>query len=107
MMQDKVIRDGKVAVVISPDFGAGWSTWANESQQEWCRHAPELVEAVERGGTPTKIRELVDATFGVGEGPYMASNISSLVIEWVPVGAPYYIHEYDGSERIVTEFLTA
>ena len=25
---DKVIRDGKVAVLYSPGFGAGWSTWS-------------------------------------------------------------------------------
>ena len=29
-MSDKVIRDGKVAVIISPGFGAGWSTWADD-----------------------------------------------------------------------------
>ena len=24
---NKLIRDGKVAVLISPEYGAGWSTW--------------------------------------------------------------------------------
>ena len=24
---EKVIRDGKVAVLYSPGYGAGWSTW--------------------------------------------------------------------------------
>jgi hypothetical protein len=31
----KLIRDGKVAVLYSPGFGAGWSTWNQE--------LPELV----------------------------------------------------------------
>lgn len=26
---DKVIKDGKVAVLYSPGFGAGWFTWNN------------------------------------------------------------------------------
>ena len=24
---EKVVRDGKVAVLVSPGYGAGWSTW--------------------------------------------------------------------------------
>jgi hypothetical protein len=27
---EKVIKSGLVAVLISPDFGAGWSTWNSE-----------------------------------------------------------------------------
>jgi len=36
-MKDRVIRDGRVAVVYSPGFGAGWSTWAHGE------HGNELV----------------------------------------------------------------
>src|SRR6478609_2455061 len=28
----KVIRDGMVAVIVSPGFGAGWSTWADDAE---------------------------------------------------------------------------
>lgn len=27
MSAEKVVRDGKVAVLVSPEHGAGWSTW--------------------------------------------------------------------------------
>lgn len=26
----KLIKDGQVAVIVSPDYGAGWSTWNSE-----------------------------------------------------------------------------
>ena len=32
---NKVIRDGKVAVVVSPGFGAGWSTWAFRGEEDY------------------------------------------------------------------------
>ena len=32
-MKDRVIRDGLVAVVYSPGFGAGWYTWNLESPE--------------------------------------------------------------------------
>ena len=35
VMVTKVIRDGKVAVLYSPGFGAGWSTWNS--------HNPDLL----------------------------------------------------------------
>jgi acetyl-CoA acetyltransferase len=30
---EKVIRDGKVAILYSPGFGAGWSTWNSYSNE--------------------------------------------------------------------------
>ena len=48
-MVDKVIRDGKVAVLYSPGFGAGWSTWADTDQRDIALFHPKLVEAAESG----------------------------------------------------------
>jgi len=42
----KVIRDGKVAVLISHGFGAGWYSWNTEYQQ--LLFHPKLVEMVEQ-----------------------------------------------------------
>lgn len=99
-MTDKVIRDGLVAVIYSPGFGSGWSTW-NSDHAEWCRHAPELVAAVEAGDYKTieRLAEERDAWCSCLRDP--------LRIAWVPEGSPYYIHEYDGSEHVVTDFLIA
>ena len=100
-MTDKVIRDGKVAVIVSRGYGAGWSTWARDAHAEWCLHAPELVEALEAGDID-KFRALAEAR---GEGIYLGgASKKQLDIEWVPQGQPFYVHEYDGSEWVVTDF---
>jgi hypothetical protein len=41
----KVIRDGKVAVLYSPGFGAGWYSWNSSVPQ--CLFSPEIVAMVE------------------------------------------------------------
>lgn len=102
-MTDKVIRDGKVAVIISRGFGAGWSTWNNSDAETaaWCRHDPGLVAAVEAGDIDKfrALAEAKDADLYIG-----GVDKDDLDIVWVAEGTPYYIHEYDGSERVVTTF---
>lgn len=41
----KVIRNGKVAVLYSPDYGAGWYTWHNKEELVFHPVLVELVEA--------------------------------------------------------------
>ena len=43
---EKVIRNGLVAVLYSPGYGAGWFSW-NPGHQELLFH-PKLVEMVEQ-----------------------------------------------------------
>lgn len=90
----KVIRDGKVAVIYSPGYGAGWSTWS--VPEEGIFH-PELVEAIERGASEDEIVELSKKPFG-DENYYGGAH--RLCIEWIPVGTAFRITEYDGSEGI-------
>lgn len=39
-------EDGKVAVLISPDRGAGWSTWVSEEDEEALLFHAQIVKAV-------------------------------------------------------------
>lgn len=48
----RVVRDGKVAVLVSPGYGAGWSTWAAGEEVMFC---PEIVAAVEAKKTLDEI----------------------------------------------------
>lgn len=43
----KVIRDGKVAILYSPGYGAGWYSWNSGVRQ--CLFSPEIVAALEKG----------------------------------------------------------
>jgi len=92
-MVDKVIRDGKVAILISPGFGAGWSTWADHEIREQVLFDPIIVDWVENGK--------------IGEVPidhyndfFYSGGAEDLVIEWLPVGTQFVVGEYDGSESI-------
>lgn len=99
-MNAKVIRDGKVAVLVSPGFGAGWSTWASDEFKEWARFSPAVVAWVE-GGKAEDIDELVKRE--LGEDTYFyTGGADDLEIEWLPVGAQFRISEYDGSESLET-----
>lgn len=89
---DKVVRNGQVAVLYSPGFGAGWYTW-NTSHPE-CLFHPEIVALVEAGAPVTSAlcAELFGPDFYDGGAPP--------VIAWVPQGVRFIVREYDGSEHI-------
>ncbi len=87
----KVIRDGKIAVLYSPGFGAGWFTW-NDSEQ--LIFDPDIVARVE---AKKPITDEFMASLGyIG---YWGGS-TDLCIAWVPVGTMFKIHEYDGAESV-------
>jgi hypothetical protein len=94
---EKVIRDGKVAVLVSHGFGAGWYTW-NTDHKELLFH-PKLVEMVEQN----RIKEINNdwVLENLGIDMYVGGSVG-LVIHWLPIGTIFDIEEYDGSETIRT-----
>lgn len=95
----KVVRDGKVAVLVSPDFGAGWSTWADSSQRETMMFDSRLISAAENNVSDieTVLLEIFGENF-----PY-PGGWSDIKIVWIPEGTTFWIKEYDGAESIVYE----
>ena len=93
----KCIRDGKVAILYSPGFGAGWSTWNDDKYREFLLHDEKLVELVETK-QKGKIVEYVKSVYP-GEYPTLL-DIAKLEVEWVSSGTQFIITEYDGSEGI-------
>lgn len=97
---DKVIRDGKVAVLISLDYGAGWYTWHH--MEELIYH-PKLVEMVENNQQEEITEAFIAELLGILDEdsmPYIG-GAQDLVVRWLPVGTEFMIEEYDGSEYIV------
>lgn len=96
---DKVVRNGEVAVIVSPGFGAGWSTWHDDPDA--AVFDPDIVAWIEGGkvGEPP-----------IREGDY-AGGLRNAIVVWIPEGTRFYIDEYDGNESIVTysddHYLTA
>jgi hypothetical protein len=91
----KVVRDGKVAVLYSPGFGAGWYSWETEPALLF---DPEIVAAVEADD-----QEAIHARAEqIKPGGYFG-GADQLTIEWLPVGTIFRIDEYDGSESVYTQ----
>ena len=94
---EKIIRDGKVAVLYSPGLGAGWYSWNTE--HPCLMFHPKLVEMVEAGRASDITDEWVMENLGID---IYAGGAEQLKIEWLPEGTAFRIDEYDGSESIVT-----
>lgn len=99
---EKVIRDGKVAVLYSPGWGAGWYSW--HKMEELLYH-PKLVELVENNQHTEITEGLIVELLGVideDDMPFISdSAIRDLDIEWIPVGNQFFVEEYDGAESIM------
>lgn len=92
-MIKKMIRDGQVAVLYSPGFGAGWSTWNQEVPE--ILFDPVIVDFVEK----EQWDEL--ETYATLKYPDLyLGGMRDLEIAWLDVGVEFRIHEYDGSESI-------
>ena len=85
-------------VLISPSYGAGWSTW-NDPMMALDER---LIRAFECGISQEDMQALCLACGyddGYGHAPYMGGFGSLKVVE-VPSGAWFKIKEYDGSEYL-------
>ena len=89
----KVVRDGKVAVLVSPGYGAGWSTWNDHPE---CLYDPDVVAWVEGG----KEGSVPDLKAKYGWDHFCSLGADSLEIQWIPLGAEFRISEYDGAECV-------
>lgn len=85
-------------VLISPGFGAGWSTYGCKEMAT----DKELIELFEKGCTCEQMRQLlISKNFKdvYGGYPYMG-GFGDLTVEEVPPGRLFKINEYDGAESI-------
>lgn len=96
---EKVVRDGKVAVVISGGFGAGWGSW-NDDVQDVLMFHPKIVGMVEEDKQMEITEEWLKEELGL-EGVYTGGR-DGLYIKWLPEGTKFRLDEYDGAESIIT-----
>jgi hypothetical protein len=99
---EKVIKDGKVAVIYSPGYGSGWFSW-NSRFPEILFH-PKLVELVLENRHNEITREFVKDLLGIDSETYffMGSSANQLEVIWLDEGTKFYVRVYDGSEDIIT-----
>ena len=96
-MVTKVIRDGKVAVLYSTGFGAGWSTW-NPLNPDLLFDSIIVDFVLNK---PLNWEQAIEAYCSIAYDGVYTGGIDGLTVEWIPVGGQFKIDEYDGSESVV------
>lgn len=110
-------KNGKIGVLVSPGYGAGWSTWGTPELaydkrivEFWLSHKDdaEFMRTVNEFGSfgrdESESHKEADAFFksiGYEKCPYMG-GFDDIVLEFVTRGTPFRISEYDGYESIET-----
>ena len=90
---NKLVRDGKVAVLYSPTFGAGWYTWNGDTPE--ILFDPAIVQLV----LEEKFDEL--ETFVELKYPKIfKGGMMDLEVKWITEGTLFKVVEYDGAESI-------
>jgi len=89
---------GNVAVLISGDFGAGWSTWADTDEREALLFDCRIVDAVLAEKSILEIESLCKE---LGYTSYMG-GADGLTVRWVEPGTRFTVEEYDGAESLRT-----
>lgn len=93
-------EDGdKYAVLVSPDYGAGWSTW-NYREMAYDKRVVEFWMA-HKGQDPRNSVEAEAYFEELGYHDVYFGGFKSLRMTWVPRGKAWRIDEYDGSEGII------
>lgn len=93
MTYEKMRKDGNVAVLYSPGYGAGWFTW--NSSHPGLVFDREIVEAVLAGDR--------DAAAEIAERKYpdgYFGGADDLKVMWLKEGSAFEITEYDGFESV-------
>ena len=106
-MVTKVIRDGKVAVLYSPCFGAGWSTW-NPQFPDLLFDSIIVDFVLNRSDN---WQQGIEAYCSIAYTGLYDAGIYDLEVTWIPLGSQFLVEEYDGSESVVlrdeTDWITA
>ena len=89
---------GRVAVLVSSGFGAGWSTWAGGDSSFYAMDKT-LVEMKLNKSPASEVASYCEKM--QGDEPYMG-GWDDVEIEWLECGESFTIEEYDGSESLRT-----
>jgi len=101
-MTERLIRDGEVAVLYSPGYGAGWSTWCHEDGQMRLSMLfdPQIADIRDRGDADWQ--EKAESIALVKYPDAYIGGLQDLRVRWLPVGTQFRVLEYDGDESIET-----
>lgn len=91
----KCIRDGKVAVIYSPAYSGGFSTW-NKIYEDEILHNEDLVTMIE-----SKDYDSIKTYLKTISPHFFISPPEHLKIKWIDEGTEFRIYEYHGYETVI------
>ena len=89
----KVERDGKIAVIYSPEYGTGMDSGHYRGDPKQMRFDPEIVELI-LDGRRQEDDDLANERYGCERYRFF----EGLDVMWIAKGRRFCIDEYDGSE---------
>ena len=90
----KLIKNGNVAVLYSPGFGAGWYSWHDVEELLF---DPKVVDMVLEKTTAETIELYCQEVYGTRS---YYGGAEDLEVMWVPTGTQFIVDEYDGAETV-------
>ena len=97
-MTARLVHDGWVAVLYSPSYGAGWSTWEEDPDVRMAMlFDPQIADLVQR---LPDWQERAEAIARIKYPDAYLGGLKDLRVKWLPVGTQFRVTEYDGNENI-------
>lgn len=91
-------ENGEVAVLVSPKYGAGWSTWNEGCCAEYLLFDAGLVKLAQNKVSVELVEKYINEVLSL-EGVYCGGWYNIEVV-WLPKGTEFIVNEYDGYETI-------
>jgi hypothetical protein len=95
---EKYRKGRQVAVLYSPRYGAGWTSW-NETYKTFLAMDKGLVELVLNEASREEVDKYIKDKLGPDSYVY-TGGWRDIAIEWLTEGTAFRITEYDGYEQI-------
>lgn len=89
----KKMDGNMVAVLYSPGWGAGWSTWNTDNRE--CLYDPDIVDLV-LAKKMGKAKRLAEKKWPDGYW----GGADDLEVTWIAENTAFIVREYDGNESI-------
>ncbi|HHJ3433235.1 TPA: hypothetical protein ACQJHO_000805 [Enterococcus faecium] len=100
---EKKIREGKVGVIISTNYGVNYAKSMNVTNEKIARMDKQLVEFLISDVDRLSKHDFLALLKKKGIESDGLFDYKSLNVEWVTAGEFFYIEEFEGRERVVLQ----
>ena len=100
--EDCYVKNNQIAILISPKYGAAWSSINDFSLAYDKRIVQKWIE-LQENEIENDEEEMQEFLAELGYPKHYMGGYENLRIEWVNIGEYFYIDDYDGYEGIIYE----